>query len=1076
MHKNFWIKFTFVALTVALASSAFAEQKQKTVVMGNNVWLSMESKDWSAPFGGSHQFPAGSPNIYKTSTASYGVMIARDVDGDGVPEDTVIPGSRGSTMIGSNCSLESYTELEALYNSGANMQEASNLIAHNRLWIATNPGDLDDWPPEFREGRSAAGDPIINGNETVCVRIGDPFLNEDTPMGVSLEYRVTILSFGQSNNMVYGHTFLRNMSEYIKWNEVPAYVERMSATPDGQVWHGMQLIFSNRNAYIGTRDELFAYHSKEGISAIVDKDGSDANFIGIPAIWAQKLIRVPSRGAETMELTNFNASGYGTFFGITPTQDILESNYPDGKAYRCGRGYNAVSIFPGIDNPWNPGTQLIGMPGLLREGDAKYDEWLWGNANMREYYTIWGEMTNFVPRDSTSFDWVLMWVYPELGADLAMVMPEGTIANLWNEANDKVQAQMEPVVEYGKIAQANLEGGYRVPMPPVLPPMTIIPGDKQVTITWSDLSLQTPDPYYAVLQEYPDMDPEGKYVEYDFEGFQLWRSYAAPSDLHAVKLLDVSKSDGNIQYFYIDRKDDDNLYRMNNGQKAWYKLVAFDKNIDLSTDEWFSLSGIRWNRPGEGIYTVIPRSNASEFKAASADGEITFNPAQGSPAAGESFELSGPGDGSLSEAPVYLEPVTSFEFEPIINERITSAKTVYFTTTGTWIAYGTGNNRSTRTFQITEGGSTGIESGEMTVRNRNGSSKAVFPLTGPVDAEGANYVITATFEYMSNGDFRSGLFYHMDTDTYTGGEPGAVSSRGDNNRSGGYPPGIPGQIRAGRFTLTWQSGGAGLTLQVQDQTRGYTLPSVEFPDQNYGWGFVTMEIFGDDDFEARGNLYNDMLNGVPFADRDSKMISSLPADNTDEFAIWVNGMLWVLRDVSSMPSVGTVFAVDNAFGKWNSDKTVFTQQPDPPFPGDSWEIKISPMSLDPNDADLSKIRVVPNPYLASSYLDLSPDLRRIEFVNLPARCTIRIYSMGGHLVNVLNHIGANRHGWGNYLDYDRLDANSQPREFTGWDNHGGTEPWNLRNRFGQTVASGLYFYHVSDVRGETHTGKLYIVN
>jgi len=119
---------------------------------------------------------------------------------------------------------------------------------------------------------------------------------------------------------------------------------------------------------------------------------------------------------------------------------------------------------------------------------------------------------------------------------------------------------------------------------------------------------------------------------------------------------------------------------------------------------------------------------------------------------------------------------------------------------------------------------------------------------------------------------------------------------------------------------------------------------------------------------------------------------------------------------------------------------------------------------------------VPNPYLASSWLDLSPSSRRIEFVNLPSRCTIRIFSLGGHLVNVLNHIGANRHGWGNYADWDRLDNQNQPRVFTGYDNHGGTEPWNLRNRFGQTVASGLYFFHVTDQRGETHTGKFYIVN
>ena len=53
---------------------------------------------------------------------------------------------------------------------------------------------------------------------------------------------------------------------------------------------------------------------------------------------------------------------------------------------------------------------------------------------------------------------------------------------------------------------------------------------------------------------------------------------------------------------------------------------------------------------------------------------------------------------------------------------------------------------------------------------------------------------------------------------------------------------------------------------------------------------------------------------------------------------------------------------------------------------------------------------------------------------------------------------------------------NEPKLFAGYDNHSGTEPWNLRNRFGQVVASGLYFYHVTDTRGETFTGKFYVIN
>ena len=202
----------------------------------------------------------------------------------------------------------------------------------------------------------------------------------------------------------------------------------------------------------------------------------------------------------------------------------------------------------------------------------------------------------------------------------------------------------------------------------------------------------------------------------------------------------------------------------------------------------------------------------------------------------------------------------------------------------------------------------------------------------------------------------------------------------------------------------------------------------------------------------------------------------MAADNTDIFGLYINGTVFEIGEITAMPSVGDKFTFTTTFGEWNDDQTVFTQYPEAPWLGDKWQIDINPMTLDPDSADLSKIMVVPNPYLASSFLDLSPDSRRIEFVNLPARCTVRIYSLGGHLVNVLNHIGADRHGWGNYMDWDRLDAESNPKPLSGWDNHSGSEAWNLRNRFGQTVASGLYFFHVTDTRGETQTGRFYIVN
>jgi hypothetical protein len=275
-----------------------------------------------------------------------------------------------------------------------------------------------------------------------------------------------------------------------------------------------------------------------------------------------------------------------------------------------------------------------------------------------------------------------------------------------------------------------------------------------------------------------------------------------------------------------------------------------------------------------------------------------------------------------------------------------------------------------------------------------------------------------------------------------------------------------------------------VTVSVTDRTHGVSIPFSPYID-DVSWGFVPPGVNATTYQTELGRAWgiNSLYNPHPGAGnknakstRSTMLVQSLPADNTENCALWVGGQLIHLLNVSSMPANGTSMVLRTAFGNWDGDGN-WTQYHDIPMPGDRWKFTISPMSIEAEDADLSKIKVVPNPYMASSFLDLAINNRRIEFVNLPDNCTIRIYTLKGNLVNVLNHIGASRQGWGNYTDWDRLSpGTSAPAEYTGYDNHGGTEPWNLRNRWGQIIASGLYFFHVTDTRGETYTGKFYVVN
>ena len=111
--------------------------------------------------------------------------------------------------------------------------------------------------------------------------------------------------------------------------------------------------------------------------------------------------------------------------------------------------------------------------------------------------------------------------------------------------------------------------------------------------------------------------------------------------------------------------------------------------------------------------------------------------------------------------------------------------------------------------------------------------------------------------------------------------------------------------------------------------------------------------------------------------------------------------------------------------------------------GDVYEFTTIGASVDQAVAKtgLDEIIVVPNPYVASASWEsrLPPGIisgrgeRKIQFSHLPSKCTIRIYSVRGYLVDTLEH--------------------DQPL-------NDGTEFWDLKSKDGMDIAYGLYFYHV----------------
>jgi len=111
---------------------------------------------------------------------------------------------------------------------------------------------------------------------------------------------------------------------------------------------------------------------------------------------------------------------------------------------------------------------------------------------------------------------------------------------------------------------------------------------------------------------------------------------------------------------------------------------------------------------------------------------------------------------------------------------------------------------------------------------------------------------------------------------------------------------------------------------------------------------------------------------------------------------------------------------------------------------------------------VGKVAVVPNPYRGDiDYSSYNPAWekpppgrpwleqdRRLQFINLPAQCVIKIYTSAGDLVETIVH--------------------DDPEK--------GFEDWDMTSYVRQAIASGIYLFTVEDTRtGEVQVGKFVVI-
>lgn len=94
----------------------------------------------------------------------------------------------------------------------------------------------------------------------------------------------------------------------------------------------------------------------------------------------------------------------------------------------------------------------------------------------------------------------------------------------------------------------------------------------------------------------------------------------------------------------------------------------------------------------------------------------------------------------------------------------------------------------------------------------------------------------------------------------------------------------------------------------------------------------------------------------------------------------------------------------------------------------------------PPQDDVKTAHTYPNP------CNIKDGCDGISFTRLTVKCDIKVYTVSGEEVITINK-------------NSNLD----------------TEPWDLRNKYGQKVSSGLYIFFVKGSDGSTRTGKILII-
>jgi hypothetical protein len=545
----------------------------------------------------------------------------------------------------------------------------------------------------------------------------------------------------------------------------------------------------------------------------------------------------------------------------------------------------------------------------------------------------------------------------------------------------------DDLVRRKKAVQQIYNANYRFAKPPDKPRVTAVPGDQSVTLYWDDLAEQSFDPF---LQEY------------DFEGYRIYRAtdanflevmtitdaygkstYRKPiaefdlkngiKGLHPIDVNGVKFDVGNdtgLRHVYVDKD-------LKNGQTYYYAVVSYDRGFVTVTADG-NTDGIA---PSECTSIVAVDINGNVKTDVNTAVMVPSAPAAGyvSPGVDGQILHAGPGSGTISM--VVLNPdslrsgqIYRLEFEnPAIfqNGPIPLA---------TFTDQSNGRVFVEKKPVTIVGQELVIADGMIVYVFNDSTVNVITARTGWTEGSRAN---TLTPVALDSAFLTSNVPYPSDFEMQFADHIIDTSTTG---LFFGCPPATPTNFRIWNLT------------------------------DNFRMQF----------------LFYDKDKNAAFTPGDRVVI--LMGDSVGKPAVAGNyRTAWGFRQAVDSAALPPIFPA--------AGDTLAVKTTKPFRTGEQFQFKVQRASVDADSAasDLDKIAVVPNPYVgAASWEPPNPykagrGERRIFFINLPAQCTIRVYTVRGNLVQTISH--------------ETQLSNGQ-------------ESWDLVTKDGMDLAYGVYVFHV----------------